>query len=84
MLDRCVNGAFAGLLLTFSLSLLAFYSILAELDSKVPALSRRSRMGRRRNHTEFLKLQMVEQFSFERAIEAYEELIDSTLADRQA
>jgi lipopolysaccharide/colanic/teichoic acid biosynthesis glycosyltransferase len=81
--NRSVDNALAGLLLTLSLPLLAFYSILAQLDSVRPAFLRRFRVGRKFSRLELLKLQFAEEFGFERAIEAYEELIDFTVAGRQ-
>jgi hypothetical protein len=83
VLERSVDIAFAGLLLAFSLPLLAFYSVLAKLDSASPAPFRRLRMGRRLSPIETLNLQFAEEFGFEHAIEAYEQLIDSTLASRR-
>jgi hypothetical protein len=84
VLNRCVNNALAGLLFTFSLPFLVFGAVLAGLESRSPAILRRLRSFRKGGRLAFLKPQCAEEFGFERAIEAYEELIDSTLADRQA
>jgi len=81
--DHCLDSALAALLLVFSLSLLVFSSILAKLKSVTRAILRRLCVGRRSNRYELLKLQFSDEFDFERAIEAYEGLIDSTLANRR-
>ncbi|MGC1463975.1 MAG: hypothetical protein WA802_17375 [Terracidiphilus sp.] len=76
MFDRFLNFFLAALLLAFFLPLLAWYSIRATLDSRRsrPNRSELSEIGR-------LKRQIAAEFNFERAIEAYEELIDSTFAE---
>lgn len=79
MLDRWINDVFAGFQRTFSRPLLAYYSANARLDSMSPATSRRL-AHRRLDRTDLLK-QSVAEFEFERAIEAYEALIDSTFAE---
>jgi hypothetical protein len=56
--------------------LLGWYSILAGWDSVRAGLNRRKVSG-----VELFKQQIAGEFNFERAIEAYEELIDSTLAE---
>jgi hypothetical protein len=78
VLERGVENAFAGLLLAVSLPLLAFHSILAKLNVVARALLRR--MGRRPEPRDG---QFAPPFGFDRAIEAYEELIDATLAKRR-
>jgi hypothetical protein len=79
--DHCLDSALAALLLIFSLSLLVFSSIFAKLKSVTRAILSRLCMGR--NPNKLLKLQFSDEFDFERAIEAYEGLIDSTLANRR-
>ena len=76
MLDRCLNVLFAALLLAYFLPLLAWYFIRAALDS-TRADSNRDELFR----IDFLRRQIAGQFSFEHAIEGYEELIDSTCAE---
>jgi hypothetical protein len=77
--DHCLDSALAALI--FSLSLLVFSSIFAKLKSVTRAILSRLCMGR--NPNKLLKLQFSDEFDFERAIEAYEGLIDSTLANRR-
>jgi hypothetical protein len=55
--------------------LLAWYSILAAFES------RRTAFNRTRISAAYLFKQTVGEFNFERAIEAYEELIDSILVE---
>jgi hypothetical protein len=75
-LNRAWDAVLAASLLFFFLPLLACYSILGGLH-----------LGRdRRDHTKtarinLLKKQIAGEFNFECAIEAYEELIDSTFAE---
>ena len=76
MLDRCADFLLAALLLTLFLPLLGWYSILAGLDSVSAGFNRRKESG-----VDLFKLQAAGEFNFERAIEAYEELIDSTFAE---
>jgi hypothetical protein len=76
LLDRFVDLLFAALLVTFFLPLLGWYSILAGWDSVRAGLNRRKVSG-----VELFKQQIAGEFNFERAIEAYEELIDSTFAE---
>ncbi len=76
MLDRCLDILLAALLLTFFLPLLAWYSVLARLDS-LRSRSNRSELFK----MSLLKRQIAGELSFERAIEAYEDLIDSTFAE---
>ena len=76
MLDRCFDLLLAALLLIFFLPLLAWYSVLARLDS----------WRSRSNQSELFKISLLKrqiagELSFERAIEAYEDLIDSTFAE---
>ncbi len=76
MFDRFFDLLLVALLLTFFLPLLAWYSILAKLDS------RRSHRNRfELFEISLLKRQITGEFNFERAIEAYEDLIDSTFAE---
>lgn len=76
MLDRCLDILLAALLLTFFLPFLAWYSVLARLDS-LRSRSNRSELFK----MSLLKRQIAGELSFERAIEAYEDLIDSTFAE---
>ena len=85
MHDRCLNDAFADFLRSFTRPLLAYYSPRASQDSMWPASSLRQN-DRRCNQIEFIRTDLLEQkfageFAFEHAIEAYEQLIDSTLAE---
>jgi hypothetical protein len=75
MLDRCADVLQAALLLSYFLPLLAWYSILAAYESR-RAVSKRSRVS-----AAYHFKQTAGEFNFERAIEAYEELIDSTFAE---
>lgn len=84
MLDRCVKVSFAVLLLAVTLPLLAWYVLLAGLDSAYTAIRRRA--SRRRNlvgsfRVGRLNQQFAGEFAFDRAIEAYEYLIDSTYGE---
>ena len=76
MLDRCVDVAIAVLLLTFFLPLLAWYAILARVESRRSCSNRTNPFN-----SDLFSRQISGEFSFERAIEAYEELIDSTCAE---
>lgn len=78
LLDRCANLLLAALLLAFFLPLLGWYSILAGLDSVSAGLNRRKPSG-----VDLFKQHAAGEFNFERAIESYEELIDSTFAEGQ-
>ena len=75
LLDRFVDLLFAALLLAFLLPLLGWYSILAGLDSLGAGFNRRKVPG-----ADLFKQQSAGEFNFERALEAYERLIDSTFA----
>lgn len=84
MLDRGMDAALFGLLFLFAPPLLALDTFLANLNRHGPAAVCRIlvRSGFTRPHR--LHPQSAHQFNFDRAIEAYEELIDATLAERQA
>lgn len=81
MFDRILDVVFAVLLFTFLLPFLAWYAILA------PSNSRRGRSTRSAISKidlagiGLLKRQFAAEFNFERAIEAYEDLIDATFAE---
>jgi len=77
VLDPDLDNALAGLVLTFALPLLACYTILTKLDSTRRAVFRQLGIDRGVNRVEIVPLKGAEQFEFERAIDAYEELIDS-------
>jgi hypothetical protein len=76
LLDRLVDLLLSALIFTFFLPLLGWYSILAGWDSVRAGLNRRKVSG-----VDYFKQQIAGEFNFERAIEAYEELIDSTFAE---
>ena len=76
MLDRFVDYLLAALILSFFLPLLGWYSILVGWDLVRTGLNRKRVPG-----VDFFKQQIAGEFNFERAIEAYEDLIDSTLAE---
>ena len=85
MLDRCVKVLFAVLLLAVTLPLLAWYLLLSGIDSACTAIRRRASRNRNRLgslRTGRLTKQFAGEFAFDRAIEAYEYLIDSTYAER--
>jgi hypothetical protein len=75
LLDRFVEFLFVALLFTVFLPLLAWYSILAGLDSLGANFK-----PRKVTLVDFFKLQSAGEFNFNGAIEAYEGLIDSTFA----
>ncbi|HEV2484290.1 MAG TPA: hypothetical protein VGT08_02055 [Terracidiphilus sp.] len=86
MLDRCLNDVFADFLRNVTRPLLAYCSAHTSQDSMNPAASLRHRDDRGFNRIELLKAdlliqQFAAEFAFEHAIEAYEELIDSTFAE---
>ncbi len=85
MLDRTVDSALAALLLALSLSFHAFSAILSQLHPFVPPplLSGPLRRASRSRFAS-LELQVGEEFAFERAIEAYEGVIDAASAQRRA
>jgi hypothetical protein len=76
LLDRFVDFLLMALILGFLLPLLGWYSILAGWDSVRAGRHRRKVAG-----VDLFKQQIAGEFNFERAIEAYEELIDSTFAE---
>ena len=76
LLDRFVDFLLMALILGFLLPLLGWYSILAGWDSVRAGLN-----CRKVSEVELFKQQIAGEFNFERAIEAYEELIDSTFAE---
>jgi hypothetical protein len=78
LLDRCLDAVTAALLLVLCVPVFAWCSICAEVRSSVPALQR-DKSPRTRN----LQQQIAGEFNFERAIEAYEDLIDSTFAEER-
>lgn len=80
MFKRCSDNLLATLLIAFSFSLLVFYSILAKLKSSAPAILCRFRICRRHNCDKLLEPKNSKEFDFERAIKAYEGLIDSAIA----
>lgn len=85
MLDRYSDAKLAALLLAFSLPLLAWYLIRAGFDF-LRTLTARRLFGRGfktlgQPALGLLKPQFVGEFAFDRAIEAYENLIDSTYAE---
>ena len=81
MLKRSVVSVLAALVLAVSLLVIAFLSVLANLVSALRAAIRR--MPSRHRH-QSRNPQFAREFGFEHAIEAYEELIDATLAERRA
>lgn len=82
MLDRCAYHVLAALLLAFLLPLLAWRIVLASA-STLAARLRDGSAGNpaQRQRLNLLKQQLVGEFAFDRAIEAYEYLIDSTYAE---
>jgi len=84
VLENAVDIALAGLLLAFSLPLLVFYSMLAKLHSACTASFRRpSGTGRLLSQAPPKNFRLAEDFGFEHAIKAYEQLIDSTHAEQR-
>ncbi|MDR3751435.1 MAG: hypothetical protein P4K94_08105 [Terracidiphilus sp.] len=81
MYKRTVDSVLAELILAVSLPVLAFITILAKLGSALRRALRRKRMSR--GHYELHNLQFTGGGG-KHAIEAYEELIDATLAGRRA
>lgn len=76
MFDRCVDAVVAALLLVALLPSLAWYSLRAGLRSRAAAFHRAQPA-----RIAALKQQIAGEFNFEHAIEAYEDLIDATLAE---
>jgi len=75
LLDRFVDLLHSSLLLAFFLPVLVWYFIRARLNS------RRADSGRAEpSKVDRFKRRIAGQFSFDRAIDAYEELIDETFA----
>jgi hypothetical protein len=73
---RCFSLAFAGLLVVFSLLRFATRRLLAGVGSRVAA---KPSFGRRRQGGEFepKKLWASDEFGFDHALQAYEDLIDA-------
>jgi hypothetical protein len=84
MFDRGMDAALTGFLFLFAPPLLALDTLLAKLNRRGPAAARRilARCGFTR--LERYHSQSPHQFCFDRAIKAYEDLIDATLGERQA
>jgi len=82
VLKRSVVRVLAGRVFAVLLPVLAFHSILVQLRSALHSALRRMRISRHR--PEPRNLEFAGEFGFDRAIEAYEELIDATLAERRA
>ena len=82
MLKRIVVSVLAGLVFAVSLPVLAFQSILANLGPALRVALRRMRITRQRPDPRTLEI--AGELGFDRAIDAYEELIDATLAGRRA
>jgi hypothetical protein len=76
LLDRCLDAIVAALLLVLFVPVLVWYSIRAGLRSRA-AIFHRAKSSRIAN----LEQQIAGEFNFELAIEAYEDLIDSTFAE---
>lgn len=76
MFSRCLDAVLAALLLVFLLPSFFWYLIRTGLHSRA-TVSHRNRTAR----VFSLKQQFAAEFNFERAIEAYEQLIDSTFAE---
>jgi lipopolysaccharide/colanic/teichoic acid biosynthesis glycosyltransferase len=83
VLKRRMDFALAGLLLTVSFPLLGFCALAAVLDSAGSTGSRPVRSVRGFKRCVLVKPRMADEFQSDRAIEAYEELIDATLMERQ-
>ena len=75
MVSRFVDFLLHALLVVFFLPSLVWYFIHAAVDS------RRTGLGRTKVFKVDLFRQSVGEFNFERAIEAYEDLIDATFAE---
>jgi hypothetical protein len=76
LLDRFVDLLHSSLLLAFFLPVLVWYFIRSRSSSRRADSNRTER-----SKVDLLKRRIAGQFSFERAIEAYEELIDETFAE---
>jgi hypothetical protein len=83
MFDLGVEAACAAVLILFSIPILAIRSILAPFETNGPAVCRRILRNCGFIRSQPSGLRSAGEFRFDRAIEAYEELIDSTLAKRQ-
>lgn len=81
MLERLIDVVAACFLIAFSLPLLVTYSILAWLGSMALTILGLRGDGPRSGRPVWLKRPSAGEFEFEHAIEAYEELIDLTLAE---
>jgi hypothetical protein len=80
LFDRLAQALFANILIALSLLWLACRTVFGSLKSVVARLGCRRHPGR--SHTTFSPSLSagIGQFDFEHAIEAYEQLIDSTAA----
>jgi hypothetical protein len=78
VLNRGVDIALAGLLAAFSLPLLTFTLLITRLQSGAAAIAPRPGADRGTRGRGALQPPFADEFGFERAIEAYEELIDAT------
>jgi lipopolysaccharide/colanic/teichoic acid biosynthesis glycosyltransferase len=83
VLKRSMDIALAGLVFSVSIPLLVISEILFKLDSESPAAFRPIRMRWRSRRVKPSKLKFQDEFAIESAIEAYEELIDSTFKQRR-
>jgi len=84
VLKRKMDSALAGLLLTCSVPLLGFSAIIAKLESAPRANDRPKRTNRALRRRAVSRPRAADEFRSERAIQAYEDLIDATLMERQA
>lgn len=84
MLKRSLDTTLAGLVLAVSIPFLVLSAILAALRSEWRSAHRRILIRQDWRRSEFKEPRfMVDDFGFDRAIEAYESLIDATIAERQ-
>lgn len=81
MFNRFLDIFLAALLFAFLLPLLAWYAIKAALNSRRDGSTRAAISKIDLAGIDLLRRQFAVEFNFERAIEAYEDLIDSTFVE---
>jgi len=79
---RSVETTLAGCVLAVAVPILAFSALMREIQVRLPALARR--LGHKQDAGRSSWMRIPAEFEFAHAIEAYEELIDATLADRRS
>ncbi len=82
-LNRCANIVFASALLIFFLPLFALYFVLSRFNARGSRLIGPQSVKTGPFSIDLLRRRLAAELTFDRAIDAYEELIDSTFAEER-